>query len=161
MATDSAMGFDPGRCSWLRLPERIPDLNRRWLILFQVLWVPALLLAIVGPIAGIWFRFDQAADNSVLITGSRVGLALSEDDLTTVRFPVGQAAKAAGVKPGDDIVAINGLPIAKVVPISKRGLERPHDATETDYAMFTPIIEGGDESDYTLRLRSMIGVNIA
>jgi hypothetical protein len=157
MATDSAMGFDPGRCSWLRLPERIPDLNRRWLILFQVLWVPALLLAIVGPIAGIWFRFDQAADNSVLITGSRVGLALSEDDLTTVRFPVGQAAKAAGVKPGDDIVAINGLPIAKVVPISKRGLERPHDATETDYAMFTPIIEGGDESDYTLRLRSKDG----
>ncbi|MCH8614994.1 hypothetical protein LZ016_02590 [Sphingomonas sp. SM33] len=157
MATDSAMGFDPGRCSWLRLPERIPDLNRRWLILFQVLWVPALLLAIVGPIAGIWFRFDQAADNSVLITGSRVGLALSEDDLTTVRFPVGQAAKAAGVKPGDDIVAINGLPIAKVVPISKRGLERPHDATETDYAMFTPIIEGGDDSDYTLRVRSKDG----
>jgi hypothetical protein len=157
MATDSAMGFDPGRRSWLRLPERIPDLNRRWLILFQIFWVPALLLAIVGPIAGIWYRFDQAADNSVLITGSRVGLALSEDDLTTVRFPVGQAAKAAGVKSGDDIIAINGLPIARVVPISKRGLERPHDATDTDYAMFTPIIEGGDDSDYTLRLRSKDG----
>ena len=158
MATVSVPGAEVSRRLLARLPERIPDLNRPWLILFQLVWIPALLLAVAGPIAGIWFRFDQAADNSALLTGSRVGLALSEDDLTTVRFPVGQAAKAAGVKPGDDIVAINGLKIAKVVPISKRGLARPHDATDTDYAMFTPIIEGGDDdSEYSLRLRSRDG----
>ncbi len=157
MATDSALHVDALRQSRLQLPRRLPDLNRRWLTLFQIVWIPALLLAIAGPIAGIWFRFDQAAQNSVLITGSRVGLALSEDDLTRVRFPIGNAAKAAGVRSGDDIVAINGLPIAKIVPISKRGLTRPHDATETDYAMFTPIIEGTDDSDYSLRLRSPNG----
>lgn len=154
MATDSALDIDALGSRKLRLPRRLPDLNRRWLILFQIVWIPALLLALIGPVGGIWFRFDQAADNSVLITGSRVGLALSEDDLTRVRFPVGDAAKAAGVRSGDDIIAINGLSIAKVVPISKRGLARPHDATETDYAMFTPIIEGGDDSEYSLRLRS-------
>ena len=157
MATDSALHVDASERSRLRLPRRLPDLNRRWLILFQILWIPALLLAVIGPVGGIWFRFDQAADNSVLVTGSRVGLALSEDDLTRVRFPVGDAAKAAGVRSGDDIIAINGLAIAKVVPISKRGLARPHDATETDYAMFTPIIEGGDDSQYSLRLRSQDG----
>lgn len=157
MATDSALHVDASERSRLRLPRRLPDLNRRWLILFQILWIPALLLAVIGPVGGIWFRFDQAADNSVLITGSRVGLALSEDDLTRVRFPLGDAAKAAGVRPGDDIIAINGLPIAKIVPISKRGLARPHDASETDYAMFTPIIEGGDDSEYSLRLRSQDG----
>ena len=157
MATDPALQIDALGRPRLRIPRRLPDLNRRWLIVFQIIWIPALLLAIAGPVAGIWFRFDQAANNSVLITGSRVGLALSEDDLTRVRFPVGDSARAAGVKPGDDIVAINGLPIAKVVPISKRGLARPHDASETDYAMFTPIIEGGDDSEYSLRLRSEDG----
>jgi hypothetical protein len=157
MATDSALQVDALERSRLRIPRRLPDLNRRWLLLFQVIWIPALLLAVVGPSAGIWFRFDQSADNSVLITGSRVGLALSEDDLTRVRFPVGDSARAAGVKPGDDIVAINGLPIARVVPISKRGLARPHDASETDYAMFTPIIEGGDDFEYSLRLLSPDG----
>jgi len=119
--------------------------------------MPALLLAIVGPLAGLWYRFDQAGQNSALIVGSRAGLALSEDDLTQVRFPVGNAAISAGVKPGDDIVALEGMPIARVVPISERGLARPHDATDTDYALFSPIIEGVDESDYTIRLRSKDG----
>ena len=157
MATDSALHVDASERSLLRLPPRLPDLGRRWLLLFQLVWIPALLLAVFSPIAGIWFRFDQAEENSALITGSRVGLALSEDDLTRVRFAIGSAATAAGVQSGDDIVAINGVPIAKVVPISKRGLARRHDATETDYAMFTPIIEGVDESEYTLRLRSSDG----
>ena len=157
MATDSALGVDGFSRSRLRLPKRIPDLNRRWLILFQLVWIPAFLLAVMIPVAGIWFRFDRAAANSALITGSRVGLALSDDDLTRVRFPIGEAAKSAGIRSGDDIVAINGLPIAKVVPISKRGLAQAHDATETDYAMFTPIIEGGDDSEYSLRLRSKDG----
>jgi len=157
MATESALHADVLGRSRLRLPKRLPDLGRRWLILFQLIWIPAFLIAVAGPVAGIWFRFDQAGENSALITGSRVGLALSEDDLTRVRFPVGKAAKAAGIRSGDDIVAINGLPIAKVVPISKRGLAQPHDATETDYAMFTPIIEGIDDSEYSLRLRSPDG----
>lgn len=157
MATNSLASADPVRLSPPRLPDKIPDLGRRGLILFQLIWVPALLLAVAGPLAGIWFRFDQAGENSALIVGSRVGLGLSEDDLTHVRFPVGKAAKAAGVKPGDDIIAIDGTPVAKEVPISKQGLARPHDATDMDYALFTPIIEGGDEADYTIRLRSRGG----
>ena len=157
MATESAAGADAFSAPQSRLPDKIPDLSRRGLILFQLVWIPALLLAVVGPLAGIWFRFDQAGENSALIVGSRVGLALSEDDLTHVRFAVGTAAKQAGVKPGDDIVAIDGTPVAKVVPISKRGLARPNDATDMDYALFTPIIEGGDEADYTIRLRSHDG----
>jgi hypothetical protein len=157
MATNFLASADPVRLSPPRLPDKIPDLGRRGLILFQLIWVPALLLAVAGPLAGIWFRFDQAGENSALIVGSRVGLGLSEDDLTHVRFPVGKAAKAAGVKPGDDIIAIDGTPVAKEVPISKQGLARPHDATDMDYALFTPIIEGGDEADYTIRLRSRGG----
>ena len=154
MATESVVSADAFSVPRSRLPERLPDLNRRGLILFQLFWIPALLLAVVGPLAGIWFRFDQAGENSALIVGSRVGLGLSEDDLTRVRFAVGDAARAAGVQAGDDIIAIDGTPVAKVIPISKRGLARPNDATDIDYALFTPIIEGEGETDYTIRLRS-------
>jgi len=157
MATDSAVDANVSRPPRLTLPDRLPDLKRRGVLIFQLLWLPALLLAIVGPLAGLWFRFDQAGQNSALIVGSRAGLALSEDDLTQVRFPVGSSAKAAGIQPGDEIVAIEGLPVAKVVPISKKGLAKPHDATDTDYALFSPIIEGVDESELTLRLRSKDG----
>jgi hypothetical protein len=157
MATDSAVDANVSRPPRLALPDRLPDLKRRGVLLFQLFWLPALLLAIVGPLAGLWFRFDQAGQNSALIVGSRAGLALSEDDLTKVRFPVGSSAKAAGIRPGDEIVAIEGLPVAKVVPISKSGLAKPHDATDTDYALFSPIIEGVDESGLTLRLRSTDG----
>lgn len=157
MATDSAIGAKVSRPARLSLPDRLPDLKRRGVFIFQLLWVPALLLAIVGPLAGLWYRFDQAGQNSALIVGSRAGLALSEDDLTQVRYPIGSAAKAAGIKPGDEIVAIEGLPVAKIVPISKSGRAKPNDATDTDYALFSPIIESVDESELTLRIRSKDG----
>jgi hypothetical protein len=157
MARDSAVSAEASRGPKLGLPDRIPDLSRRGLVLFQLIWIPALLLAIVGPLAGIWYRIDQAGQNSALIVGSRAGVALDEDDLTKVRFAIGAVAKAAGVRPGDDIVAIDGLEVADVVPISRRGRARPNDATETDYVLFSPILEGVDESEYTLRLRSRDG----
>lgn len=157
MATDSSASVEAAGATRFRLPDRIPDLPRRGLIFFQIIWIPALLLAVVAPLAGIWFRFDQAAQNSVLVTGSRIGIGVSEDDLTRVRFPVGEAASRAGIKRGDDIVAIDGVDVAKVVPISERGLARPNDATDMDYALFSPIIEGGEDADFTIRLRSPDG----
>ena len=140
-----------------RLPERIPDLKRPWLTLFELVWVAALLMAIVGPLVGTWYRLTSPAENSALMLGSRAGLVLSEDDLTHVRFPVGAAARAAGVRPGDEIVAINGAPIARTVPISESGIALPNDATDADYAAFSPIVEGTEPVDADLRLRSRDG----
>lgn len=140
-----------------RLPERLPDLKRPWLTLFELIWFPVLLLAVVGPIAGTWQRLHTPGENSALMIGSRVGMVLSEDDLTQVRFPVGAAAQQAGIKPGDEIVAINDIPVAKVVPISASGMARPNDATDTDYALFSPVIEGTEPMDLTFRLRSRDG----
>jgi len=157
MATDSALGTRSFGFRSPHLPERLPELRQRGLLLFQLIWIPAFLLAVLGPVAGLWYRFDQAGQNSALVVGSHAGLGLSEDDLTQVRFPIGQAAKAAGVRPGDDIVSIDGLKVAEVVPISKEGRARPHDATDTDYALFSPIVEGTDQSEYVIGLRSANG----
>ena len=99
--------------SWPRLPDRVPDLERPWLGLFGLLWYPALLLAIVGPLIGTWHRLIQPSANSALMVGSRAGLVLNEDDLTKVRFAVGAAARNAGIQPGDDITAINGIAVSR------------------------------------------------
>ena len=74
-----------------RIPERIPDLKRPWLNIFELFWFLCFALALVGPIVGIWYRFTAPAENSALMIGSRAGLVLSQDDLTLVRFPVGSA----------------------------------------------------------------------
>ena len=37
----------------VRLPERLPDLRNPWLRIFTVVWFAALVLAIVGPAAGL------------------------------------------------------------------------------------------------------------
>src|SRR3954468_19014495 len=91
----------------LRLPKQLPDLRKPWLTVFEIFWFAVLLLAIGGPIAGLYYRFTTPGENSALMLGSRTGLVLSEDDLTYVRFPIGAVAKAAGVRPGDHIVAID------------------------------------------------------
>ncbi len=156
MATEAAAtgNASPPR---LRLPERIPDLRTPWLILFELLWFAALLLAAAGPVIGTWYRLTSPDENSALMLGSRAGLALSEDDLTHVRFPVGPEARAAGVRPGDQIVAINGVPLARTVPISERGIARPNDATDSDYAALAPVVDGTEPLDLDLHLRSRDG----
>ena len=140
-----------------RIPERIPDLRRPWLSIFELFWYACFALAVIGPVSGIWYRFHTPAENSALMLGSRIGLVLSESDLTRVRFPVGATAEAAGVQPGDKIVAIEGLPISKVVPLDQKRAVGPGHATDTDYALFSPIVQGSDPIDLNLTLRSETG----
>ena len=154
MASEAAAKGGPLKLRTLRLPERLPDLRRPWLNIFELFWFAALLLAVVGPVAGLYYRFTTPGENSALMLGSRSGLVLSEDDLTYVRFPVGAAAKAAGIKPGDHIVAIDGIPLSKVVPLSP---STTRQGTDTDYALFGPIIESSEPVELDLTLRSPSG----
>jgi hypothetical protein len=140
-----------------RFPERIPDLKRPWLNIFELFWFACFMLAVIGPIDGIRYRFTRPAENSELMLGSRVGLVLAQDDLTRVRFPVGSAAESAGIEPGDKIVAIDGLPVSKVVPLDQSRATGPGHATDTDYALFGPIVSGNQPIDLDLTLRSPLG----
>jgi len=157
MATRVGGGLQWPRFAAPKLPERIPDLKRPWLWVFELFWYAALALAVVGPVAGVWYRFSTPGENSALMIGSRAGMALSEDNLTQVRFAVGSAAKAAGIQPGDKIIAIEGLPVSNVVPLDPALAKGPHHATDTDYALFSPIVEGNEPIDLHLTLRSPDG----
>jgi hypothetical protein len=137
-----------------RIPDRIPPLRGPWRTVFELFWWLCLALAVVGPIAGVWYRFTTPGENSALMLGSRAGLVLSRDDLTQVRFPVGTAAQSAGIQPGDKIIAIEGLPVSRIVPLDPRAVNH---ATDTDYALFSPIIEGNQPIDLNLTLRSPSG----
>ena len=141
-----------------RLPERLPNLKKPWLTFFEIFWFACLALAIIGPIAGIWYRFTAPGENSALMLGSRAGLVLSQDDLTRVRFPVGSAAKAAGIERNDRIIAIDGVPLSKVVPIDADHAHGNAKGTDTDYALFSPITQGGGQPiDLDLTMRSTEG----
>jgi hypothetical protein len=140
-----------------RIPERIPDLKRPWLNIFELFWFVCFALALIGPVVGLYYRFTTPAENSALMIGSRAGLVLSQDDLTRVRFPVGAAAQAAGIQPGDKIVAIEGVPLSSVVPLDPKRAKHGAHGTDTDYALFSPILQGDQPLDLNLTLRSPAG----
>jgi hypothetical protein len=140
----------------LRLPRRVPDFGPRGFFVFRIIWYAAFALALVGPVAGTWLRLADAGRNSALVAGSRAGLALAPQDLTRIRFPVGPAAAAAGIRPGEDIVAVDTIPLSPVVR-----LPSPADpagaGTEADQLLLGDLIGGAEDRDVTLRLRSPDG----
>src|SRR5881628_1012918 len=83
----------------LRLPPFLPPFNKRAQRLFTLFWLIAFALALVGPLAGFYFRYTEAENNSQLLLGSRAGFAVSPSDATTIRFTVGPQAEKAGVVP--------------------------------------------------------------
>jgi hypothetical protein len=138
----------------LKLPGRIPDFGPRSYLLFQLVWFAAFALALLGPIAGTWHRIAEADRNSALVAGSRAGIALAEDDLTRIRFPVGPAAAAAGIRAGDEIVAIDTIPLSPVVAMPGSAAAAAGAGNETDQLLLGDLLSGAEDRDILLRLRS-------
>ncbi|HEX8482478.1 MAG TPA: hypothetical protein VF650_11290 [Allosphingosinicella sp.] len=157
MANDiaSESGAAPG--FRLRLPARVPDFGPRGFFLFRIVWFAAFALALLGPVAGTWDRFAQSGRNSGLVAGSRAGVALAEEDLTRIRFPVGEAAAAAGIRPGDKIVAIDTIPVSERVALPGSPAAPAGAGTETDQLLFGDLIGGAQDRDTVLTLRSPAG----
>ncbi|TFI56645.1 hypothetical protein E2493_19020 [Sphingomonas parva] len=139
------------------LPERVPDFGRGAVWAFRLVWIAAFLLAIAGPVAGTWQRLSAPAQNSALVPGSRAGLALGEDDLTRIRFPVGPAAAAAGVRAGDELVAIDGIALSARVPMPSADGPLPPGTTEADYALLGEILYGTESRPIVLTLAGADG----
>lgn len=158
MATEIASKGEPAAAgSRFRLPSRVPDFGPRGFFVFRILWFAAFALALIGPVAGTWNRFDdEARRNSILVAGSRAGLALAGEDLTRIRFPVGPAAASAGIRAGDDIVAIDTIPVSRQVAMPGSAAAAAGVGNETDNLLFGDLLAGEDR-DMTLTLRSPEG----
>ncbi len=155
MATEIASeSAPPAERFRLKLPSRIPDFGPRGFFVFRILWFAAFALALLGPLAGTWHRLAEAGRNSGLVAGSRAGIALAENDLTRIRFPVGAAAASAGIRAGDDIVAIDTIPVSPQVAMPGAPGYPAGAGTETDHLLFNDLLNGTEDRELMLRLRS-------
>src|SRR5690348_3709761 len=91
----------------LRLPERLPDLKGRWLTLYTLLWAAALLVAVVAPIGTIVLNY-QGLGHPVWRPHGVV--TATSDSGITILAVFGDEARSAGVRAGDRVMAIDGVP---------------------------------------------------
>lgn len=138
-----------------RLPPAVPPFSPRNRRLFSILWTVAFLLAIVGPIAGLYIRYSAPENNSQLLLGSHSGFAVSPEDATLVRFPVGPQTASEGVRHGDRIVAVFGLPLPKVMPTNQEALAE--HAEDPAYIAMANVLSGTDSLEIPLTIRSRDG----
>lgn len=138
-----------------QLPPVLPQFNSTSRRVFTVLWIAALMLAIVGPVIGFYYRYSEPANNSQLLLGSRVGFAVSPRDATQVRFTVGPQAANKGIVAGDHIVAIYGLPLPKTMPITEEALAA--HANDPAYIAMGNVLFGTDQADVPLTVRDPNG----
>ena len=137
------------------LPDAVPPFNNRAYRLFSLIWLAAFLLAIGGPAIGLYYRYVTPEQNSLLLPGSRAGLALDEADATRIRFPVGERTRAMGVRPGDEIVGIYGMPVPEVIPLS--ALTQGETGDDPVRTILGDMISSPEEFEVQLTLRSRQG----
>ena len=138
-----------------RLPPVVPPFNTLTYRLFTALWLFAFLLAVVGPVVGFHHRYTEPSNNSQLLLGSRAGFAVSPRDATLVRFTVGPDAEKAGIRAGDHIIAIYGLPLPKTMPVNEEALAE--HANDPAYIAMGNLLFGGDQSEVPLTVRDSDG----
>ena len=139
----------------VKLPNRVPPFNTGAYRVFTFIWLAALALAVIGPAMALYERYSAAADNSQLVLGSRAGFAVALQDATKVRFLVGSQARESGLRQGDDIVAIFGLPLPAEMPMTDRAIaERADDPA---YLALGSVLFGTEEMAVPLTVRSPDG----
>ena len=141
----------------LRIPERIPDFGPRSLFVFRLFWFLFFALALAGPIGGTWYRLSDANQNSALMPGSRAGFVVATEDMTRIRFPVGPDGSALAIRAGDDIVAIDGIPVSAVAGMPGTRAARASPPSEVDEALFGELLYGTESREVQLTLRAPDG----
>lgn len=138
----------------LKLPDAVPQFGDRTYLIYRWFWFAVFALALIGPVAGLYGGFVTPSDNSKLFPGSRAGFVVAEEDATRIRFTIGPETAALGIKPGDDIIAVLGLPLPDVVPFSQR--DRIQHESDPAYVLLENLFVTG-EGDRQLTIRSPNG----
>src|SRR6476646_9325106 len=142
------------RGGW-RLPPAVPPFKTLAYRLFTAVWMIAFALALVGPLAGLYERYNERGNNSQLLLGSRAGFAVSPRDATIVRFTVGPQTAGAGVVAGDHITAIYGLELPPSMPVNEQALAE--HANDPAYIALGNLLFGTDTAEVPLTVRDPNG----
>jgi len=138
----------------LRLPPVVPPFSTRVYRLFSILWLAAFALALIGPLAGFYYRYTEPANNSQLVLGSRAGFAVSPADATRVRFLVGPSLPG-GIRAGDHLLAVYGLPLPPAMPVTEAALTQHAD--DPAYIAMGNLLFGSDTAEVPLTVRGTDG----
>ena len=139
----------------IRLPPSVPPFNTAAHRIFTLIWLLAFALALAGPLAGFYQRYTAAGNNSQLLLGSRAGFAVSPRDATVVRFTVGPQTEKAGIRSGDKITAIYGLPLPPSMPVNEEALAQ--HANDPAYIMLGNLLFGTDTAEVPITVRGSDG----
>lgn len=100
-----------GRRWKLALPEALPQLRRRWLSAFRIIWFATLAAALLATVAGLHYHdrihewgepYAELGLRTVTLTGTDLGL------------PMGEETRRAGVAPRSKLIAIEGVKLPAV-----------------------------------------------
>jgi hypothetical protein len=107
----SIAGEDGEKRRW-RLPEALPALGPVAMRIYVALWSLLLVAAIVLPVVGAWFEFQQRANPSWAPYGISIGPI--EGGRLQIGEVIGESARGAGLRRGDRIIAIDGRPVPHI-----------------------------------------------
>jgi hypothetical protein len=143
MATAVASA-EPAPRRWkLRLPEQLPNLTGKWLTAYTILWLVMVPLSLMGAARGTYVLLNTPP------MWSPYGLSTTEDanglHVDSVFSP---SARAAGLRAGDYVVAVDGWTVPRV---AGRAAARSHvlkaDGASTRFSIRRP---GGQTFNVTL-----------
>jgi hypothetical protein len=138
-----------------RLPPAVPPFSTGTYRIFSTVWLLAFALAVIGPATGMYFRYTSPENNSQLMLGSRAGFGAAPADATKIRFTVGPHSRRAGLRPGDDVVAVYGLPMPQVMPVTEQALA--DHAEDPAYIAMGNLLFGTDSSEVPVTVRGVDG----
>ena len=139
----------------LRLPPAVPPFNTGAYRVFSIIWMVAFLLAAVGPVVGLYNRYTAPEDNSQLLLGSRTGLAVAVSDATLIRYTVGPEAQSQGVRKGDKIVAIYGIPLPRTMPWTEQDFAQRSD--DPAYILMSNLLSGENNAEVPVTIKTPDG----
>jgi hypothetical protein len=122
------------RRKWRLLPERLPNLKGKWLTLYMIVWAIVLPLALIGAARGTYIILSTPT------MWSPYGFVAFEDSnglhVETVYLP---AVRAAGLGPGDYVVAIDGwqAPRTAARAAARQRLVKP-EGSHTNFTIRKP-----------------------
>jgi hypothetical protein len=96
-----------------RLPQALPELTPARFAALRVVWLLALAIAIVVPLAGTWFLYQERQRIDAPFLELDLPYYGTSDGEIRLLAPWGEAAKASGVAQDDLILSVEGRPVPR------------------------------------------------